>query len=214
MRDDFRQPTKELLAKRVGFKCSYPPCRRPTIGPQEAPDGSVNVGVACHIAAASVGGARYDGTMTPEERASTDNGIWLCQTHAKLVDNDETAYTVEIVRAWKMLAEATAKVEIERGITIPVDDRFARAERDMPELLKEMREDLASYPFKRRFVVILQRCLFSTRELDYSAEKHPHLGDQVRILENLGLVRQVAYGNGSLPCYQMSEEFADYLRVR
>ena len=30
MRDDFSAATKELLARRVGFKCSNPGCRQPT----------------------------------------------------------------------------------------------------------------------------------------------------------------------------------------
>ena len=34
MRDDFSNQTKELLAKRVGFRYSNPSCRQHTSGPQ------------------------------------------------------------------------------------------------------------------------------------------------------------------------------------
>ena len=51
LRDDFTQNTKELLARRVGFRCSNPDRRKPTSGPQDDPRGSVNIGVASHIAA-------------------------------------------------------------------------------------------------------------------------------------------------------------------
>lgn len=60
------------------------------------------------------GGARYDSSLTPEQRSSAENGIWLCQVHGKLVDNDEERFPVDILRAWKALAEAEARRVIER----------------------------------------------------------------------------------------------------
>ena len=70
MRDDFSKATKELLAKRVGFQCSNPECGKATSGPQDDPTGAVNLGVAAHITAASSGGARYDESLTSEQRAA------------------------------------------------------------------------------------------------------------------------------------------------
>ena len=75
MRDDFTSGTKDLLAKRVGFKCSNPGCRQPTSGPQADPAGAVNIGVAAHVTAASPDGLRYDAALTPEQRRAADNGI-------------------------------------------------------------------------------------------------------------------------------------------
>jgi len=89
VRDDFLIPVKDTLAKRVGFRCSNPGCRKPTSGPQEDPAKSVNVGVAAHITAAASDGPRYDPALSSDERKSPPNGIWLCQSCAKLVDNDE-----------------------------------------------------------------------------------------------------------------------------
>jgi hypothetical protein len=59
-RDEFSKETKEIVAKRVGSRCSNPNCRRPTSGPQTHPRKTVNIGVAAHITAAAPGGARYD----------------------------------------------------------------------------------------------------------------------------------------------------------
>ena len=56
MRDDFSAKTKEILAKRVTYKCSNPECKKPTIGPNSDPNKTVLIGVAAHITAASVGG--------------------------------------------------------------------------------------------------------------------------------------------------------------
>src|SRR6266540_6780372 len=113
MRDDFKADVKDLLAKRAGMKCSNPNCRRPTSGPQEDPKKVMNVGVAAHIAAASKGGPRYDSRMSSQERRSEANGIWLCQTCAKLVDNDQARYNVDLLRRWRRLSEEAALLDIE-----------------------------------------------------------------------------------------------------
>jgi hypothetical protein len=113
MRDDFKPDVKELLAKRVGMKCSNPNCRQPTSGPQEDPNKVLNIGVAAHITAASKRGPRYDSRMSPQERRSEANGIWLCQNCAKLVDNDAARYSVDLLRRWRRLAEEAALLDIE-----------------------------------------------------------------------------------------------------
>ena len=107
-RDDFPPAVIDNLARRVGMRCSNPQCRRLTSGPRMEEDKSVNVGVAAHITAASVGGPRFDPTLTSTQRRAASNGIWLCQIHAKLVDNDEARYSVELLRAWKQETEAEA----------------------------------------------------------------------------------------------------------
>ena len=113
MRDEFDNQTKEVLARRVGYRCSNPNCRKLTSGPQEDPTKAVNIGVAAHITAASQGGPRYDARLSSEERKSIDNGIWLCQNCAKLVDNDEQRYTADLLLKWKKLSEQAALLEVE-----------------------------------------------------------------------------------------------------
>lgn len=136
MRDDFKPDVKELLAKRVGMRCSNPNCRQPTSGPQEDPNKALNIGVAAHIAAASELGPRYDPLMSPQERRSEANGIWLCQNCAKLVDNDAARYSVDLLRRWRRLAEATALLDIEAPASnVKVDQKtniFARKSRPLP----------------------------------------------------------------------------------
>lgn len=103
---DFSARTKDLLAGRAGYKCSHPDCRHTTIGASaEGNNKTSSIGEAAHICAASPGGKRYDATMTDEERSSIDNGIWLCKTHARLIDTDETTYTVDLLKEWKRIAE-------------------------------------------------------------------------------------------------------------
>ena len=112
MRDNFSEATKKLLADRAGRKCSNPYCRRTTIGPQLGDKGTVNIGEAAHIYAASPGGKRYKEDMTSEQRSSYENGIWMCRTHAALIDRDEKYFTVEMLKSWKEDAEKNAADEI------------------------------------------------------------------------------------------------------
>jgi hypothetical protein len=112
-RSEFSKRTMEVLAKRVGMRCSNPDCRTPTMGPRSARGSFVCIGVAAHITAAASGGKRYDARLTREQRSSESNGIWLCQNHAKLVDNDDVRYSVSLLLEWRRNAEADALAEIE-----------------------------------------------------------------------------------------------------
>lgn len=115
MRDDFLQPTVETLARRAGYHCSR--CRRGTVGPRDGGATSVNIGVASHITAASPGGARYNASLTAEERRSPANGIWLCQNCAKLVDNDTGRFPIATLYKLKERAEALARAELDSDLT-------------------------------------------------------------------------------------------------
>jgi hypothetical protein len=108
-RDEFSPKTKEVLAKRVANRCSNPGCWAITSGPQSVPDGAINIGVAAHITAAASGGPRYDEDLSPAERASATNGIWLCQNCAKLIDSDTLRFSEAQLRAWKRNAEEAAR---------------------------------------------------------------------------------------------------------
>jgi hypothetical protein len=133
MRDDFSRDTKLVLAQRAAMVCSNPHCGTTTSGPQEDPTKSLNIGVAAHITAASPGGIRYAETLTNEERSASTNGIWLCQNCAKLVDNDASAYPVEILRAWKTIREHEALKNIGQIRQLTHD---TEAQRKVRELLK------------------------------------------------------------------------------
>ena len=143
MRDDFFLKTKELLAKRVANRCSNPSCRQITRGPHEDRTKAVNIGVAAHITAASEDGPRFDPSLTPNERRSAENGIWLCQSCAKLVDNDPIRYSADVLRQWKVRAEGSVALELEygRGGDIDSNKVFLDLERIMPDILDETHYD-------------------------------------------------------------------------
>lgn len=105
---DFSDADKRNLALRVGVRCSNPACRALTSGPQVDPSKALNIGVAAHISAASAGGARYDASLSEERRRNIANGIWLCQGCAKLIDNDPSQFSVDVLSEWKTLGETEA----------------------------------------------------------------------------------------------------------
>lgn len=106
MRDNFSQKTKEIIAKRVAWRCSFPGCGRITVGAGHRDKSDViNLGEASHIYAASPEGPRYDESMSQEERKSIDNGIWMCKHHARIIDSDYHNYSPETLKQWKEIAE-------------------------------------------------------------------------------------------------------------
>ena len=106
-RDEFSSKIKILAAQRTGYRCSI--CSISTIGPShESAFATTSIGEAAHICAAAPKGKRYDPSMTPEERSSIDNCIWLCKIHARIIDRDDITYTVERLKGIKQKAERYA----------------------------------------------------------------------------------------------------------
>jgi hypothetical protein len=140
VRDDFSKQTIDQLAKRAGNVCSNPNCRKPTFGAARGHDGFVNVGVAGHITAAAAGGPRYDPNLTNDDRRHPSNGIWLCQTHGKLVDSDSEHFTVEKLREWKRVAEERSFL----AIIVSGAAAHQQTEGTVPEALSDGLIDLES----------------------------------------------------------------------
>jgi hypothetical protein len=102
-RDEFPKTVVEALSKRAAFICSNPDCRALTIAPSEADATKwIYIGKAAHICAAAERGPRYKGEMTPEERASASNGLFLCSSCADMIDkNNGLDFPEPVLRRWK-----------------------------------------------------------------------------------------------------------------
>jgi hypothetical protein len=108
-RDEFSLTTKRILAERVAYQCSFPGCPITIVGPQIGNQNkSTKLGKAAHITAASPNGPRYNPSLSSSERKSIENGIWMCNQHADLIDNDWKEYTIETLKLWKAKAEDRA----------------------------------------------------------------------------------------------------------
>jgi hypothetical protein len=102
-RDEFPKGIIDSLAKRAFYTCSNPGCRCLTLSPSEEDDEKyISIGVAAHITAAAEGGPRYDASLSPEERYSIKNGIFLCSNCASMIDkNNGLDYSTELLKRWK-----------------------------------------------------------------------------------------------------------------
>lgn len=209
MRDDFTKAVKDTLSQRVGLLCSNPECMRLTIGPNSAETKSTNIGVAAHITAASPGGPRFDKNMVSIERYSISNGIWLCQSCAKLIDSDESKYTVNLLVKWKNLAESHAESQLnERQIP---QDKYKKIFEQIPYLINEMADDLVKDPLAREFVLLGKKWGYNDKRgvLRYYYEDHENLEKKIRALENIKLINDITFND--IKRYVFTEEFVDIL---
>ena len=212
MRDDFNSQIKDTLSKRVGLRCSNPNCRALTAGPNSAKDKATNIGVAAHIAAASINGPRYDASMTPSDRSSIENGIWLCQSCAKLIDSDIFKYTVELIQEWKSDAEKETDLELTKEKRSKTSIGFDKIFRLMPALINEFKEDIEKNPLLREFILQGKGWVYNSggrKLLVYFYEDHEDLDAKIRLLANNNLVNDITYNN--VKRFVLTEEFVEIL---
>jgi hypothetical protein len=109
-RGHFSAGVRTILMQRAGTRCSNPECGRETVGPSKAlPNKGQVLGEAAHICSAMPGGARYDSSQAEEERHSAENGIWLCERCASMVDKNRGAdFSVSDLKVWKIASERAA----------------------------------------------------------------------------------------------------------
>lgn len=210
-RDDFSKPVVRQIAQRAGYRCCNPSCLRPTIGPDGGSD-KASIGVAAHITAAAEGGPRYDPGMRPDERSAAENGIWLCQTCSRLVDVDTTSHLTEQLREWKTLGEMRAYLGV-RGLSIVVSRSFERLEEIVPELVAEMREDVANNQYTREIVILDRKWTYNGQDrlyFTYYYDDHENLLSKLNIMKNYGALIDIKFNN--IYRYEIAEDFIDYLQ--
>lgn len=130
----FTNAVLQIVARRTGYRCSNPRCRKPTMGPHSIhPDSFEYVGKCAQICANQPGGERYDSKQTMEQRGDIANAIHLCCTCHTIVDHPGAAakgYTTALMREWKQQAEAQA----ERALLLGEN-----AERELQEAIKAIK---------------------------------------------------------------------------
>lgn len=103
---DFSPATKETIAKRAGFMCSFPNCRKLLVGPASLSSEAVFIGHVAHIFPASPGGPRSPAGIPINELQSPQNGILLCAHHHQVIDSDDgTKYPPQLLRSFKDIQE-------------------------------------------------------------------------------------------------------------
>ena len=120
-RFEFSARTRQLVAQRAGYRCSFPGCDRLTTGPGDHPESVSTIGQAAHIygAAASGRGPRGTHALTGDELRSPENAIWLCAHHASLIDkHGGRDYPAARLHSFKSLHESRIAHEL-RGYAVP-----------------------------------------------------------------------------------------------
>ena len=85
---DFSYKVKRVVAERAGHRCSFLGCDKTTLGPAKSDDKSLKDSIAAHIYASEMGEARGTGGLIEEQHKSAANGIWICSSHANLIDKN------------------------------------------------------------------------------------------------------------------------------
>lgn len=86
---------KKILGWRSGNRCALPDCRRELIIDRNETDSESIVGDFAHIKGERPGSARYDASMSDQERNAYANRILVCKVCHKRVDDQPNEYTVE-----------------------------------------------------------------------------------------------------------------------
>jgi hypothetical protein len=100
--------TKLLLAFRSGNRCAFPCCPRQLTIDAPAGGDPVVLGEAAHIAGEQANAARFDGSMTDEQRNHYNNLIYLCGDHHTQIDKQHPHFPVDAL--YRLKAEHEAKV--------------------------------------------------------------------------------------------------------
>ena len=169
------------------------------------------MGVAAHITAASPEGARNNSDLSAVERSDIGNGIWLCQTHAKLIDDDELTFPPALLLEWKETAEHMAALEA-RGYSVRKAAPFPKLELQAPKLIAEMRADLQEKPLVRQFIIKRRNVSYSygsTPLFEYYLEDHDQLLAVMTIFEHAGAIYNVKFN--AVDRYNFKEDFVSFL---
>lgn len=103
---EFSSATKEVVAKRAGYMCSFPNCSTLLVGPATNPREASFVGHVAHIFPATDVGPRATSGISQEQVQSPHNGILLCAHHHAVVDADRgSKYSPSILRGFKDIHE-------------------------------------------------------------------------------------------------------------
>lgn len=114
---------KILWAKAAG-RCAMQDCRKPLIAEASDDVASKNVliGENCHIVAESEGGPRGASKLTSEDRDRYPNLILLCRNHHRIIDQDPSAWPIELLHQIK----ADHEIWVETQLTLCNQSRADR----------------------------------------------------------------------------------------
>lgn len=113
---NYTNRTLKMLWMRSAGRCAYPDCLE--VCDVEAEHENDTDAIICqmaHIFAYSDDARRPNPSMLDEEKNDYDNLLILCANHHIVVDNQENAYTVTVLKLWKQNLETWIDEQLERS---------------------------------------------------------------------------------------------------
>ncbi len=101
---DYTAGTRAGLFAWAHGTCYFPGCKKPVVDVLEGiPVIEVDI---VHIRGAKAGSARYDASMTDDERRAVGNLMLMCRGHHTIIDDHEDDYPVPLLHEWKATRES------------------------------------------------------------------------------------------------------------
>jgi hypothetical protein len=91
--------TRKVLWGRSGNLCAI--CRQKLVVDETSLDFESVVGEECHIHSGAINGPRYDASFDMQSIDGQENLLLLCRVHHKMVDDQNEAYTGDLLRTIK-----------------------------------------------------------------------------------------------------------------
>lgn len=125
--DYYKKEKKKLLLLDEGITQPWPPFpfevyiltvrnQSFAVGKTSSISDNIYIGKVAHITGAAENGPRYDPSLTPEQRRSIENGIYLCSNCADMIDKNEGLdYPPELLRKWKKDHEKWVKENLNKN---------------------------------------------------------------------------------------------------
>ena len=118
-RINFTPKTREILYKAAGGRCCFRTCLCLTEGVTLDRDGEAavrGISVAAHVYSARSGGPRGQGGRTFGEIRDRSNGMWMCASHGREVDDFQERYSAEYLLRMKAVRELAHELERQNGL--------------------------------------------------------------------------------------------------
>ena len=160
--------SRKRLWARSGNRCAM--CRRELVREGSPPDGDSIVGDECHIVSATRGGPRYDPEFPREKADDNSNLVLLCKVDHKVVDDQESKYTANLLRDLKAAHERRIAVQLEGFDSDKQPVRIRQVAENVPNFLRRIRSG------KELLAIMSNACAYA---LDY---------DELRNEEEVDLV--------------------------
>ena len=117
---DYSRATRAMLWAHSGDVCCFPECEVRCVDETESGK-TITIGQIAHIEAESDNGPRANPSLSDQQRNAYPNLIVLCPNHHRIVDADESTYTVEKMREWKAHRARVAKAATSKQGTESID---------------------------------------------------------------------------------------------